>query len=145
MKRVLFAAVSTACLIALGCDKKDEMKAPTPESDKAADKMSTAGQKAMEGVKDSVKGGADEMKTGVDKMSTQAVNAETVQNNILDLIGKANQNIKEKKFDEAQKFVDQVKTLKGQLPADAQKNVDTSLAEVEKAIAAGKTMMMPAK
>ena len=141
MKRTLFAAACTLSLVAFGCDDKKENKAATPELDKAADKVSDKAVDSMQGVEKSVKGSADQMKTGVDKMSDQAVGAETLQNNLLDVMGKAKKAVQEKKWDDAAGFVQQAKDLKAKLPADAQVKIDEQLADIDKMIAAGKKMM----
>ena len=141
MKKALFTAVAAASLMAFGCDDKKEQHAATPETDKAADKVAGQATDAMKGVEKSVKGGASEAKDMANGNGDMKAGAETVQNNILDLTGKAKQALQEKKFDDAAGFVAQAKELKNKLPADAQAQVDMQLAEVDKLIAAGKATM----
>lgn len=142
MKKALFTAACAASLMAFGCnDKKDEQHAATPETDKAADKVADKAVDTAQGMDKVIKGGANEMKQGVDKMSDQAVNAENLRGNMQDLTGKLKQALQDKKFDDAQNFVQQLKDLKGKLPADAQTQIDTLLADADKQIAAGKALM----
>ena len=142
MKRILFAAVTAASLMALGCDdKKDEKHAATPETDKAADKVADKATDVAQGVDKSIKGGTDTLKTGVDKNSAQAVDAENLRGNMQDLTGKLKKALEEKKFDEAAAHVQGLKDLKSKLPAEAQAEVDKQIAEADKLIAAGKALM----
>ena len=143
MKSALFAAAA-ASLLAFGCDDKNENKAATPETNKAANEVKDKAVDTMQGVDKSIKGGTDEMKKGVDKMSTQAVDAENLRGNMADLSGKIKKALQEKKFDDAQGFVQQLKDLKSKLPADMQAAVDQQLADADKEIAAGKALMNPA-
>lgn len=144
MKNALFAATLLAGMMAIGCDDKNEQKAATPETDKAADKVADKAVDVTQGVEKSVKGGTDTMKSGVDKMSAQAVDAENLRGNMTDLTGKLKKALEEKKFDEAQGFAQQLKDLKSKLPPEAQKEVDAQLSEADKLIAAGKALMSPA-
>ena len=141
MKHVLFAAVTAASLIAFGCDDKKEMKAATPETDKAAEKVADKGVDVAKGVEKSVEGGTDTLKTGVDKNSAQAVGAENLRGNMADLTGKLKTALQEKKFDEAQTHLQGLKDLKSKLPPEAQAEVDKQIAEADKLIAAGKALM----
>ena len=84
------------------------------------------------------------MKDKAGKDSPTGVAAENLRGNMEDLTGKLKTALQERKFDEAQTFVQQLKDLKGKLPAEAQVQVDTQLAEADKAIAAGKALMNPA-
>jgi hypothetical protein len=144
MKHALFAATLLAGMMAIGCDDKNEQKAATPETDKAAEKVADKGVDVAQGVDKSIKGGTDQMKANVDKNSAQAVDAENLRGNMMDLTGKLKKALEEKKFDEAQTFVQQLKDLKPKLPADAQTQVDQQLAEADKLISAGKALMNPA-
>ncbi|MGC4034115.1 MAG: hypothetical protein QM754_20735 [Tepidisphaeraceae bacterium] len=146
MKRFLIAAVASASLMAFGCDDKNEQKAATPELDKAADKTAAEGKDQLSGVKKTVEGGVEQAKDEAAKQGAAAKDAaaasgDAIQKQADELISKAKTAVEEKKFADAQGYVDQLKTLKGKLPADAQKKVDDQLAEVDKLIAAGKQLM----
>ena len=139
MKRGVFAALAVAGLLAFGCDKKD---ASSPEVQKTVDKTGTEASDALGKVKSDVSNGTDQAKNDA---AAQADNmkggADADQSSIDAIISKAQDAVKDHRWDDAQNYVNQIKDLKSKLPADAQTKVDASVAEVQKLIDSGKTLV----
>lgn len=154
MKRTLFAAVAAAGLMAFGCDDTNnnaDGTTPTgtntnttPMTESTAEKASENAVDKLQKVEKAAENAVDKAQDNRDNDSPVAVAAEKLRGNIADLTGKAKLAVQERKFDDAQKFVQQIKDLKGQLPAEFQTQVDASLAGIDQEIAAGKAAMKPA-
>ncbi|MBC8109410.1 MAG: hypothetical protein H7Z14_22695 [Anaerolineae bacterium] len=138
MKRLLASFVLAAGLVVVGCDTRDDSQ---KDVNKAADKTANQASDALEKAKDNVDKGVDHAQ---DAAKTEAKNAganmEAVQKQIDDLIAKAKDAVKDKKWSDAEGYIAQIKTMAANLPAEYQTKVNTNLADVQKMIDAGKQL-----
>ena len=158
MKRTLLAAAALSAMFAFGCDKSNE--APTPEAQKTADNAADTAKDKLSDIKGAVKQGTSEAKDQADKNADAAKNqadamkdqakkdesamktgAENNQSTLDDYISKAKSAINEKRWSEADSYVQKIEDLKGKLPVDQQAKVDAALTPLKQAIDMGKKAM----
>ncbi|MGN6625025.1 MAG: hypothetical protein ACTHLN_00270 [Tepidisphaeraceae bacterium] len=139
MNRGVFTAFALAGLLAFGCEKKE---ASSPQVQDAADKTGKEAADALGQVKSDVNKGVEQAKdNAAANTDNMKAGADAIQNNVDDLISKAKDAVKDKKWSDAEDYLAQIKDLKSKLPAETQPKIDASIAEVQKLIDAGKTLV----
>jgi ElaB/YqjD/DUF883 family membrane-anchored ribosome-binding protein len=131
MKRLLASAVIVAGLVFAGCEKKDES---AKDVNQAADKTASQAQDALNKAKSNVNDGIDKAK------ETAGSNMEAIQKQIDDLIAKAKDAVKDKKWSDAEGYIAQIKSMETNLPQAVQDKINANLADVQKMIDAGKQL-----
>ena len=138
MTRLLASFVLVAGLAFVGCDTKDNTQ---HDVNKAADKTANQANDALEKAKDSVDKGADQAAGAAkDAGKAEANMVANLEKQIDDLINKAKDAVKDKKWSDAENYITQAKPLIAKLPQAAQDRINASLADVQKMIDAGKTL-----
>ncbi len=139
MKRVLASAVLASSLLLVGCDKKDDT---SKQVENATDSTAKEAGNAMDKMKGAVSDGVDKSKEMAKSGADSAMAAgDAMQKQIDELISKAKTAVGDKKWDDADGYLTQIKALEAKLPVEAQQKIDASMADVKKMIDAGKSMM----
>ena len=137
MKRLIASSFLVAAFVLFGCEKKDSSK----DVQQAADKTASQATDALNKAKGNVNQGVDEaQKAAKEGAKMDASNLETLQKNIDDLIAKAKDAVKDKKWSDAEGYIAQIKQIETPLPQPAQDKINANLADVQKMIDAGKTL-----
>ena len=138
MNRLLASFVLAAGLVCFGCDTRDDT---TKDVNKAADKTANQANDALEKTKDSVNKGVDQAQDAAkDAGKAEANMMANVEKQIDDLINKAKDAVKDKKWSDAEAYIAQAKPMIAKLPQAAQDRINVSLADVQKMIDAGKQL-----
>ena len=138
MNRLLASFVLAAGLVCFGCDTRDDT---TKDVNKAADKTANQANDALEKTKDSVNKGVDQAQDAAkDAGKAEANMMANVEKQIDDLINKAKDAVKDKKWSDAEAYLAQAKPMIAKLPQTAQDRINVSLADVQKMIDAGKQL-----
>lgn len=132
MIRGTLAVLAVASLLAVGCDN-NEPSSTSPEVKDAADKVAAEGANAVDKARDKAGEATDAAKDGADAN----------QKAIDDLLAKAKEAIKDKKWPDAENLLKQAEEKKSLLPADKQPPVQTAIDEARKLINAGKNLSVP--
>jgi hypothetical protein len=143
MKRFIASTFIIACLglvavlMFTGCEKKDSSN----DVKQAADKTGSQAADALDKAKSNVNTGVDQAKGSANQAADAAKsNMEGLQKQIDDLIAKAKDAVKDKKWSDAENYVAQIKQMETPLPQTAQDKINANLADVQKLIDAGKQM-----
>jgi ElaB/YqjD/DUF883 family membrane-anchored ribosome-binding protein len=131
MKRLLASAVIVAGLAFAGCEKKDES---AKDVNQAADRTAGQAADALNKTKSNVNEGVNQAK------ETAGANMEAIQKQIDDLIAKAKDAVKDKKWSDAEGYIAQIKSMETNLPQAVQDKINANLADVQKMIDAGKQL-----
>lgn len=138
MKKQIAAALLVASLMIVGCEKKEDT---APQVNKAQDKVADQAADAMSKIKSNTADAADQAKDSAKTVASQAGDAaKQIQDQIDKLIDQAKSAVKDKKWDDATNYVNQVKDLKSKLPESVQPKIDAAIADVQKLIDAGKKL-----
>jgi hypothetical protein len=138
MNRLVASLVLVAGLVFVGCDTKDNSQR---DVNKAADKTANQANDALNKTKDQVDKGVDQAQDAAkDAGKADAKMMEGVEKQIDDLINKAKDAVKDKKWSEAEAYIAQAKPMIARLPQTSQDRINTSLADVQKMIDAGKQL-----
>jgi len=138
MKRFLTSAVIVAGLVLFGCEKKEDS---SKDVNQAANKTANQAADSLNKAKSNVNEGADQAKDAAKQAGNAAAsNVDMVQKQIDDLIAKAKDAVKDKKWSDAEGYIAQVKSMETSLPQSAQDKINANLADVQKMIDAGKQL-----
>jgi DNA anti-recombination protein RmuC len=138
MKRLLASALIVAGLFFVGCEKKDDSaKDVNQAANKTADQAADSLNKAKANVDKGVDQAQDAAK---DAGKAQANMMEGVEKQIDDMINKAKDAVKDKKWSDAENYIAQAKPMIAKLPQASQDRINASLADVQKMIDAGKQL-----
>ena len=138
MKRFLTSAVIVAGLVLFGCEKKEDS---SKDVNQAANKTANQAADSLNKAKSNVNEGADQAKDAAKQAGNAAAsNVDMVQKQIDDLIAKAKDAVKDKKWSDAEGYIAQVKSMETSLPQPAQDKINANLADVQKMIDAGKQL-----
>jgi len=138
MKRFLTSAVIVAGLVLFGCEKKEDS---SKDVNQAANKTANQAADSLNKAKSNVNEGADQAKDAAKQAGNAAAsNVDMVQKQIDDLIAKAKDAVKDKKWSDAEGYIAQVKSMETSLPQVAQDKINANLADVQKMIDAGKQL-----
>ena len=138
MTRLLASFVLAASLVFIGCEKKDET---AKDVNKAAEKTGEQAADALDKAKGNVDKGVDQAQDAAkDAGKAEAKMMEGVEKQIDDLINKAKDAVKDKKWSDAEAYIAQAKPMIAKLPQASQDRVNANLADVQKMIDAGKQM-----
>src|SRR4029078_12832279 len=138
MKRFHTSAVIVAGLVLFGCEKKEDS---SKDVNQAANKTANQAADSLNKAKSNVNEGADQAKDAAKQAGNAAAsNVDMVQKQIDDLIAKAKDAVKDKKWSDAEGYIAQVKSMETSLPQSAQDKINANLADVQKMIDAGKQL-----
>ena len=138
MKRFLTSAVIVAGLVLFGCEKKEDS---SKDVNQAANKTANQAADSLNKAKSNVNEGADQAKDAAKQAGNAAAsNVDMVQKQIDDLIAKAKDAVKDKKWSDAENYIAQIKSMETSLPQVAQDKINANLADVQKMIDAGKQL-----
>lgn len=138
MTRLLASFALAAGMIFVGCDSKDDSR---KDVNKAAEKTGSQAADALDKAKGNVEKGVDQAQNAAKQgAKAEANNMEAMQKQIDDLIAKAKDAVKDKKWSDAEGYLAQIKAMETNLPQAFQDRINANLADVQKMIDAGKQM-----
>jgi len=127
-----------AGLVLVGCEKKEDSSKDVKQ---AADKTANQAADSLNKAKSNVNEGADQAKDAAKAGGNAAAsNVDMLQKQIDDLIAKAKDAVKDKKWSDAEGYITQIKSMETSLPQAAQDRINANLADVQKMIDAGKQL-----